>query len=173
MKYRCELFPFSFQISPASHLPAPFIQESITQRGLLTTIIRCPRLLPISPHRAARIHLAAKESAVDYPNLGGPSRSAPKSKVTRKHIPNREFICPTQKPDHLPALCIATISAGEAGFESGKNAWPPILDFVSSTFDSKTRHRRRRRRRPHPTPKYYKPPLDIGGKSQSYAYGFA
>ncbi|KAK4684260.1 hypothetical protein P7C73_g5932, partial [Tremellales sp. Uapishka_1] len=127
-----------------------------------------PRLLPINEATASRYRKAALESAVEFPNLGGPSAS------TTKRI-DRELHIVSSEPIHLPEMFIASLPRATEQLVVSEPAplkQRPTIPTLVLIEPSRKRKRERKPPKPHPPARFWAPPFDLGGKARGYGWGY-
>lgn len=119
--------------------------------------------------RTVLMGIRASEAEVIFPNLGEPSSYH--HIYSRRNYESRALRAASAPA--LPNIFLGTMSEDYPEWSSSAVAVPAIALEKPRITDKRTRRRRRTASlQNRPAAAYWKPELDLGGKSQGYAYGY-
>lgn len=138
-----------------------------------------PRHLPLPEAKIQNIRKAASEAAVEFPSLGGPS--CIHERWTRKNISPREVLRESPSGEDAPCMFIGVVTRPSASHADSANTVSngksiPVVPLKTSETSTKKslamkRTRRGRRRKTTAAPRFWAPPVGMGGKARGYAFG--
>ncbi|OXG77006.1 hypothetical protein C348_04688 [Cryptococcus neoformans Gb118] len=139
-----------------------------------------PRHLPLPEVKLQNIRKAATEAAVKFPALGGPSCTH--ERWTRKNISPREVLLESSSGEDAPCMFIGVSPRplaphADSAIISSNGKCIPVVPLKTSEIRTKPslamkRTRRGRRHKTIAAPRFWAPPVGVGGKARGYAFGY-